>query len=172
MLLAIVAALLTSALHIFLLHRRDRVQGGLPAGQLIYSDTELRSEEVLLSRRHGLVGKPDALVRLPSGEVIPVERKRRNAPRQPYDADLAQATVYCILVEEAYGRTPPFMRVQYADRSFDEPYTPARKQSVLLAAEQIRRARRLATVNRSHAIAGKCRGCSQRQNCDQSLVGQ
>ena len=68
-------------------------------------------------------------MRIESGDLIPVERKKTRAPRhQPFDGDLIQATAYCVLVEERYGQAPPFMRIQYADRCFDEPYTPKRKQ--------------------------------------------
>lgn len=79
------------------------------------------------SERYGLKGKPDALVRTASGDVIPVERKKSRAPKRPYPGDLIQATAYCVLVEETYRRTPPFMRIQYADACFDEPYTPEGK---------------------------------------------
>jgi CRISPR/Cas system-associated exonuclease Cas4 (RecB family) len=111
-----------------------------------------------------------ALVRTPSGELIPVERKKKRAPSKgPYDGDLIQATAYCILVEEHYGHTPPFMRIQYADRWFDEPYTLQRKQWVLPICERVRAARRLSDCNRSHRKAAKCRKCGQRDNCGQEL---
>lgn len=58
-----------------------------------------------MSHRYGLKGKPDALVRTESGDLIPVERKKTRAPqRGPYDGDLIQAAAYCILVEEEFGR--------------------------------------------------------------------
>jgi hypothetical protein len=39
------------------------------------------------------------------GALVPVERKKSRAPRRgPYDGDLIQATAYCILVEEEFGR--------------------------------------------------------------------
>jgi hypothetical protein len=77
-----------------------------------------------------LKGRPDALVRTESGDFIPVERKKTRAPRRgPYDGDLLQTTAYCILVEEDCA--PPFMRIQYSDRWFDEPYTPELKRWIL-----------------------------------------
>jgi CRISPR-associated exonuclease Cas4 len=100
---------------------------------------------------------------------FPVERKKSRAPKRPYEGDLIQATAYCVLVEENYGRTPPFMRIQYADACFDEPYTAERKQWVLRTCEQIRQARRRRIANRSHTMPGKCRACGQRLNCDQAL---
>lgn len=76
---------------------------------------------------------------------------------------------HCVLVEENYGQTPPFMRIQYADACFDEPYTAERKQWVLRTCEQIRQARCRGIANRSHTVAAKCRACGQRLNCKQAL---
>ena len=169
MLTWVALVLFAAAVMLLLSHRRDRVRGGLPSGELVYSDIAAEDVPVLISHRYGLKGKPDALVRIPSGEVIPVERKKSRAPKRPYEGDLIQATAYCVLVEENYGQTPPFMRIQYADGVFDEPYTAERKQWVLRTSEQIRQARRLGIANRSHAMPGKCRACGQRPNCDQAL---
>jgi CRISPR-associated exonuclease Cas4 len=150
--------------------RELRRLGGLPDGDLIYADSVAEDCPVLVSHRYGLKGRPDALVRTESGELIPVERKKSIAPRRgPYDGDLIQATAYCILVEEEYGRTPPFMRIQYADRWFDEPYTAERKKWVLETCARLRRARRQDDCRRSHRIAAKCRSCGQRPNCGQAL---
>jgi CRISPR-associated exonuclease Cas4 len=154
-----------------LLFARDqRRLGGLPDGELIYNDNAAGDCPVLVSHRYGLKGKPDALVRTDAGDVIPVERKKSRAPRRgPYDGDLIQATADCILVEEETGRTPPFMRIQYADRWFDEPYTPEHKRWALEICARLRQARRAADCQRSHRIAAKCRNCGQRENCGQAL---
>jgi len=166
----IAAVLLLAAVSLLLKTREQRRLGGLPDGDLIYTDNVAGDCPVLVSHRYGLKGRPDALVRTGSGELIPVERKKSRAPRhRPYDGDLIQATAYCVLVEEEFGRTPPFMRIQYADRWFDEPYTPERKRWVLEICAELRRSRRAADCHRSHRIAAKCRNCGQRQNCGQAL---
>lgn len=139
------------------------------SGELAYSDTAAEDARVLISERYGLKGKPDALVRIPSGEIVPVERKKSRAPRRPYEGDLVQAAAYCVLVEENYGQSPPFMRIQYADACSDEPYTAEWKQAVLRTCEQVRQARWRGMANRSHSMPGKCRACGQRPNCDQAL---
>ena len=54
---------------------RHRRLGGLPAGEVVLSDTEDEFCPVLVSHRYGLKGKPDAIVRTKSGDYIPVERK-------------------------------------------------------------------------------------------------
>lgn len=163
----IAAILLVALLFMLVNARHQRQLGGLPDGELIYSDSQAQACPVLVSYRYGIKGKPDALVRTESGDIIPVERKRGRAPRQP---DLIQAAAYCILVEDQYGRTPPFMRIQYADRWFDEPsYAPDRKAWVLRTAGRLREARNRPDCNRSHRIPGKCRNCGQKQNCGQAL---
>jgi CRISPR-associated exonuclease Cas4 len=164
------AALLLAAVFLLLFARGQRRLGGLPEGDLIYTDNVAGDCPVLVSHCYGLKGKPDALVRLGSGDLIPVERKKTRAPqRGPYAGDLIQAAAYCILVEEEFGRVPPFMRIQYADRWFDEPYTPERKRWVLEMCARLRQSRRRNDCPRSHRIAAKCRKCGQRQNCGQAL---
>ncbi|MEZ4638650.1 MAG: hypothetical protein R2856_27435 [Caldilineaceae bacterium] len=60
-------ALLIAALGLFILFwaRRKRTETGLPSGKVIYSDTGdwETPEKPLFSRRYGLVGRPDYLVR-------------------------------------------------------------------------------------------------------------
>jgi CRISPR-associated exonuclease Cas4 len=166
----IAAALLLAAVSLFLITRHQRRLGGLPEGDLIYADNVNGDCPALVSHRYGLKGKPDTLVRTESGDVIPIERKKTRAPRRgPYAGDLIQATAYCILVEEETGRTPPFMRIQYADRWFDEPYTPQRKRWALEVCAQLRQMRRAANCHRSHRIAAKCRSCGQKANCGEAL---
>ena len=113
MLLTSAVALLIVALLLVLLHRYRRVRGGLPVGELIYSDDVSAESPVLISTRYGLKGRPDALIRTKSGEIIPLERKSSRAPQRPYDGDLIQAAAYCVLVQEQYGSRPPCMRIHY-----------------------------------------------------------
>ena len=162
--------LIVTAMFLLVWGRSRHGLAGLPDGDLIYNDNGAGACPVLVSHRYGLKGKPDALVRTKSGDLIPVEHKKTRAPRRrPYDGDLIQATAYCILVEEKFGRTPPFMRIQYADRWFDEAYTPELKRWTLKTCAQLRQARRAADCRRSHRVAAKCRNCGQRQNCGQEL---
>jgi hypothetical protein len=83
MLTWIALARIVAALILLFNHRRQRERGGLPSGELVYSDAVAQDVPVLISHRYGLKGKPDALIRIPSGEVILVERKKSRAPRTP-----------------------------------------------------------------------------------------
>jgi hypothetical protein len=51
------------------------------------------------------------------------------------------------------------MRIQYADRWFDEPYTPDLKRWGLEICAELRGARRERDRRRSYRIASKCRNC-------------
>jgi hypothetical protein len=84
----IAVGFLLAAIFLFLKARAQRRLGGLPAGDLIYIDDAARDCPVLVSHRYGLKGKPDALVRAKSGDLIPVERKKtRTPPHRPYDGE-------------------------------------------------------------------------------------
>jgi CRISPR-associated exonuclease Cas4 len=164
----VILALLIAALCLFLKHRRARRLGGLPSGDLIASDHDQKCP-LLVSSTYGLKGKPDSLVRTTNGTIIPVERKKARAPQRVRNGDLIQGIAYCILVEDNYGQPPPYVRIQYADRWFDVPYTSDLKLWTLQIAQRLRLARRARVCNRSHQHAAKCRNCGQRPNCNQAL---
>lgn len=126
---------------------------------------------LLVSTAHGIKGKPDAILRLKSGAHIPVERKSRRAPTQPYDSDVIQAAAYGLLVEEKFGSAPPFLRIDYSDRSIDVPFTAGLRAAVLRYAAELRNARG-SMPDRSHGIRAKCTGCAQRNHCGQVLTAK
>ena len=73
----------------------------------------------LRSERYRLVGRPDELRRRPDGQVVPVEFKSRaTPPRGPTPSHVVQVRAYCLLVEEATGRSPPYGVLRYSDGEF------------------------------------------------------
>ena len=113
--------------------RQQIRQSGIPDGRVVYQDTDRRHnvERPLVSPSYGLTGKPDYLVETANG-VIPVELKSRNCPRSgPHEGDVAQVTAYCVLVEDAFGATPPRGIIQYADRSWPIRYTQKDRKRIL-----------------------------------------
>ena len=158
---------------------------GLPAGELVYGDTGFavgklapvrlndegeRQERALVSRRHGLTGRPDYLVRTRDG-IIPVEAKsaRRPAGGRPYDSHLLQLAAYCLLVEDALGARVPFGVVRYADGEVRVDYTDELRETLLETLEEIREARAARDVHRSHDERRRCASCGYRDVCDESL---
>jgi CRISPR-associated exonuclease Cas4 len=113
---------LLAALALFLKRRYHRQRAALPTGTLVSSDNLEQPCPVLFSTRYGLKGKPDAILRTPNG-LAPIERKHSRAPHRPHDSDVIQAAAYCLLIEDNYGETPLFMRIDYSGTWFDVPFT-------------------------------------------------
>ena len=147
--------------------REHVVKAGLVEGELAYSDLD-RPGEALRSERYTLSGRPDYVVRR-GDEYLPVEVKTGRTPDQPHDSHIMQVGVYCILVEEAYGRRPSRGYLQYPERTFEVPFTNEFRDKVLEATLRMRLAEMTGVVHRNHERAGKCRGCSRRALCPERL---
>jgi len=87
----------------------------------------------------------------------------------PHAGHVAQLMTYCVLVEDAFARQVPYGVFQYSDARRQIPCTNDRKQEVLQLADEIRRKRRSSNVHRQHRHIGRCRKCSHRSVCEESL---
>lgn len=171
--LVIGIALLLLALGGTLLLRARRMQAasGLPAGTVTYTDTAdwQPLQAPLLSRRYGLVGRPDYLVKLADGATIPVEVKSRRRPRDIPMPHILQLATYCLLVEDSTKRAPPYGLLHYADATLQIPFTDELRRVVLATADAIRRDRSAADVQRDHDDPARCRNCGVRHACGEAL---
>jgi CRISPR-associated exonuclease Cas4 len=184
--LLIIPVLIVVALIAHLAARSAAKRTGLPAGQLIYSDTGYavghvgpvtineqgeKQERALTSRRYGLSGRPDYLVRTPDG-IVPVEAKStmRPASGRAYDSHIFQLAAYCLLVEDTIGAHVPYGIIRYADAEILIDYTPELKDELLELLDEMREARYAEEVHRSHNEARRCSNCSMREICDEALV--
>lgn len=164
--------------------RSAQQASGLPAGEVIYSDTSRWEpvEKSLLSHEYGLVGKPDYLLtvpnkskslwqwRLPKQEIVPVEVKSSKAPATPHLSHILQLGTYCLLVESHFGTRPSHGLLHYADATLRIPFTQELADAVLAAAADIRRAQSARRVPRSHSEPARCRACGYRAACgDEAL---
>jgi CRISPR-associated exonuclease Cas4 len=143
-------------------------KNGFVVGELAYSDLD-RPAETLKSARYDLSGKPDYIVRR-GDEYIPVEVKTGRTPDKPHESHIMQLGVYCILVEEKYGKRPAFGVLQYADKRFDIPFTAEFRDRVLETSLRMRLAKMTGEVHRIHNQPGKCRGCSRRDACPERMA--
>ena len=146
------------------------VRSGVPGGRIVLQDTDRRRPlaRPLVSRRYGLIGKPDYLVET-ADSLIPVEVKSRSCPSTgPRLADLMQLISYCLLVEDKFRTCPPHGIIAYADRHELIPYTPQQRQAVLNVVTEIAGAEGSAP-HRTHRQPGRCRRCGYRAVCDESL---
>ena len=152
--------------------RREADRAGLlPAGEVLYRDTEQKFvEETLYSERYGLVGRPDYIISGPDG-MVPVELKKGGCPlRGPYQNHQAQLFGYCLLVEDAYNTVVSHGVLRYADREVRIEFTPKSRAWVLQVLAAVAAAKQSGLVSRNHSSAGRCRGCSLRHGCVESLV--
>jgi CRISPR-associated exonuclease Cas4 len=149
---------------------RAQRAGGLPAGEVIYTDTGAweKVEKPLVDRQHGVVGKPDYLVRTRAG-IIPVEVKSGIHPATPYASHVLQLAAYCLLVETTSGRAPRWGYLHYKNATVRIPYTRALRAQLLDIVESLHEDRIAQDVDRSHNDPGRCRGCGFRYACSQHL---
>lgn len=166
----LVLFLLGVGLFLLLRGRTQWQQTGLPAGEVVYSDTGQweKQEQPLVSRRYGLVGRPDYLVRVvEKGQTlsIPVEVKSRRRPAEPFASHILQLATYCLLVEDVLKVRPPYGLIRYADATLRIDYSDELRGQVLAAADGIRSARSAPDVGRDHQDANRCRHCGHRRAC-------
>jgi len=172
--LFLILLLLAAGIALFWLSRRTHEATGLPVGEVIYSDTgaEEAVESPMISRRYGLVGRPDYLIHTKvNGQkvTIPVEVKSRKRPPVIFENHTMQLAVYCLLVEEKFGSTPPYGLLRYADATFEVPFSDKLRYQVLESADALRRARQSTEVHRHHQEAERCFGCGYRHACGEEV---
>lgn len=150
---------------------RQRRVAGLPDGRILYSDTREwgKQEKPLYHAALGLTGKPDYLVEK-NGRIIPVEVKSGRAPQAPYDSHIFQLASYCLLVENAYGKRPPYGIIHYEDRDFAVDYTRELEAALLELLADMKADEKRREIHRSHEQASRCARCGYRHGCDQSLA--
>ena len=147
-------------------------QSGLPAGQVIYTDTGtwFRNDEPLHSSEQRLVGKPDYLVQQENGEIIPVEIKSGKAPNAPWPGHILQLAAYCRLVNEVYGTRPSYGILQYQDQAFTVDYSSEIEEELLCIMEEMRQDHQAADIDRNHDDIQKCSACGLREKCRQRIA--
>jgi CRISPR-associated exonuclease Cas4 len=170
------AGLLAAALILLWLSGSLRRRAGMPAGRLVYSDTRQWQPlaEPLYAPSANLTGRPDYLVRR-WNHTIPVEVKSTAPPAEPYRSHVLQLAAYCLLVEEAYGRRPPYGLLHYAggngpERTFAVRYTRALEEELLGTIEWMREDWQGKRADRDHDDPARCRSCSYAEYCDQRLA--
>jgi CRISPR-associated exonuclease Cas4 len=163
--------LLALGLLLLWLAQQKRARSGLPQGRVIYTDTGgwNRLERPLFSREFLLTGKPDYLV-ADGDDVIPVEVKSSRAPARPHPSHILQLAAYCLLVEECYGRCPPYGIIKYADRTFEIDYTPELEDELLATLDDMRDDLDHDDAPRNHDDPVRCQFCGYSQHCEQNLI--
>ena len=164
--------LLLIAVLLWFLSQRAQRATGLPAGQVVYTDTGGwgRPEKPLFSSRLQLTGKPDYLVREGAG-YVPVEVKSGRAPATgPYAAHVYQLAAYCALTAETYGRRPGYGLIKYADKILRVDFTRRLEAELWELLDDMRADGEAEDVARSHSSSARCQACGFREGCEESLA--
>ena len=148
----------------------SREKAGLEEGaELVYSDDD-KSSDLLLDTVSGLRGRPDQIVII-DGEFIPVEQKTGKIPKKPHQSHRLQLLAYISLVETSTGKIPPYGVLRYGDDDIHQVYWDEHaKQHLHDNIIQIQRLMVEGGAKRNHEREGKCRNCSRRYACSESLV--
>lgn len=140
-------------------------------GAIVYvgEGKSIDEDPALFSHRLGLVGAPDSVVER-EGNYIPVELKTGRVPKGPLFSHILQLAAYCALVEEKYGRAPPYGLIQYGKvAEFEIEYNDDQRRLLEDKLSEMRSALKSKDVHRNHNRPGKCAGCSRREGCPERL---
>ena len=163
-------ALIVAAIWLYFDTQLEREELGVPRGEIMYADGEdVFEPDPLYAHDIGLVGKPDYLVRIADGTIVPVEVKSAEAPTNPYDSHVMQLAAYCLLVEENYGIRPNYGLIQYRNKAFQIDYTDDLEADVIDTVAAMRADLYTADVPRSHDNPHLCAACSVRDFCGQEV---
>ncbi len=147
-----------------------RAKYELGRAQLPYVDSEAERPKLFAAPRLGLTGRPDAVIL--AGDVhVPVEVKTGRTPRGPLFSHILQVAAYCVLMEEEFGKAPPYGLIRYEHASHEIEYNADLRAMVLGKMEEMRAL--LAQgggAHRNHNRPGKCAGCSRREGCPERLA--
>ncbi len=145
-------------------------QTGMPDGRIIYADPGKwkKPDKPLYDAALGLTGRPDYLIRK-RNDIIPVEVKSSWAPSVPYDSHKLQLAAYCLLVQNYYGKRPPYGLLRYRNRTFRIIFSRQLENQVLDILDEIRQQKEQEEVFRSHNHKNRCLRCGFRYICNQRL---
>lgn len=134
-------------------------------GHLIAADDSLLGAVTLRAEGWlGLVARPDQLVRIGDGAIVPVEQKPRASLL--FRSHVVELAVQLMLVEEQFGRRPPFGLVVLAGGVAKRiAYEPSLKVAVIDAAERMRRHLATGEAPGRRWLGNKCRACEFFDHC-------
>jgi len=152
-------------LYVWLSHRvrRERTRLGFKNEVIVSADDSTQGMPTLRSKRYGLVGRPDQLIRM-GQMLIPVEQKP-TASRM-HQSHMIQVAAQCLLVHEVYGVRPSHgLLVLAGGKEERVEFTPALEGRLLRTMTQMRALLRADAEPGPRWIAAKCRPCGYRETC-------
>jgi CRISPR-associated exonuclease Cas4 len=142
---------------------KQREALGLTHGSIVAADDARIGSPTLRSKRLGLVGRPDHLLRS-GGVFIPVEQKPHSTRLQ--QSHTLQIAAQCLLVQQIYRVRPPYGVVVLAGgRQERVAFTPELEQRLLHTMHEMREFLALGREPGPRWVDHKCRACGYRTTC-------
>ena len=143
--------------------RSERAQVGLSSGTIETTDDSAEGAPTLRSRRYGLVGRPDQLIRV-GNALIPVEQKP--TARRLHQSHILQVAAQCLLVQDVYRIRPPYGIVVLAGGwQHQVEFSPALELRLLDTMARMRAMLDATVAPEPFWAERKCRGCAFRHAC-------
>ena len=148
----------------------QRVLVGIDEGGILaYSDDSTQSD-LLVDGKIGLRGRPDQIVII-ENQFVPVEQKTGKVPDTPHLSHRIQLLAYLRLVSELTNTPSEYGILRYGGNSLHRINWDQDAEATLM--EHLSEVQRLMVeggAKRNHERPGKCRSCSRRSSCPESLV--
>ena len=139
-------------------------------GVLAYSDDSGQQASLLIDQETGIRGRPDQIVKI-DNQFIPVEQKTGKVPNNPHESHRMQLLAYLYLVEKTTSIKPDYGILQYAENSlYTIAWNSEAETDLVKSVKEVQRLMVEGGATRNHQRVGKCRNCSRRKSCPQSLV--
>jgi CRISPR-associated protein Cas4 len=146
-----------------------RKEHGIEKGAIEYVDALDDETEMLVSKKYGLRGRPDYVLKK-DGKLIPIEVKTGRVPRGPLFSHIIQLAAYCLLIEDRYDQPPPYGIIRYAGVQHQIDYTDDLKKILVSKINEMKKVFDGGEAHRNHNRPNKCKGCSRRELCPEKLV--
>ncbi len=138
----------------------------MPSGKQIYGDLQ-SSGQILVSRRYGISGKPDAVVRK-GNTVIPYEFKSSDNT-SPREGHIMQMGAYFVILEEEFqGYRVPYGILKYRNETFRIDNTVELRTRIVYTVDKMRND--YGPPQRNHDNPRRCAACAFSTRCDQTLL--
>ena len=146
------------------------IENDIKSGTTVaYSDDD-STTGLLKNAMNGLRGRPDQIVII-DGEFIPVEQKTGKVPSKPHESHVLQVLAYASLVEATTGASPPYALLRYGPEQLHSiSWDDEAKLKLDQFVKSVQRTMAEGGAARNHDREGKCRNCSRRYACPDSLV--
>lgn len=105
-------------------------------GKQVYHYLDGKADQVLYTPSINLFGKPNAVIKK-NGAFIQIEVKKTVNVSRPYKNHIAQLMAYCLLVEEYYGKMPPYGIIKYEDQEFKIEYGKPQPEGIRQSAKKM-----------------------------------